>query len=92
MTNEQEWDSMMAATEWKLLSREHPDYAIQQSFCEVSYQSREANEQKLYEIAIEDYESYMNQKPDQRMDAAFRKWATFQANFVMELSNNYAQV
>lgn len=87
MTNEQEWAAMMADDGWVLLSHDHPDYSIQQAFCEVAFRSREQDPDKLYRLAIEDYENYAP-KADERIQTAFRKWAAIQANNNVLMAND----
>lgn len=82
----QEWDDMMAAEGWVLLSTNHPDYRIQQAFCEVVCRSKEQKPKKLFDLALADYVS--NAGPDLRREhifppirirSAFRKWSFIQA-------------
>lgn len=79
-----EWDAMMDMDGWLVLSHDHPDYYIQQAFSELACRSRLTDPDKLYDLAIEDYENYAP-KADERIQAAFRKWSVHQAanNVVM---------
>lgn len=86
MNNKMEWDAMMATEGWVLLSHDHPDYCIQQAFCEVACRSKEQNPKKLFDLALADYVSHASPEsrrtaifPPIRVCSAFRKWSTIQA-------------
>lgn len=96
MTNEQEWTVMMAMDGWVLLSHDHPDYRIQQAFCEVACRSKEQNPKKLFDLALADYVSHASHEarrtaiffPPIRIREAFRKWAVIQAASNKNVAND----
>jgi hypothetical protein len=78
MNAQEEWDAAVDGDEWILLSHDHPDYSIQQEFCEVAVLTRETDPDKLFALALADYEGIV--KADDRIRKAFRKWAVVQAS------------
>jgi hypothetical protein len=95
MNPSDEWTYMMVVDDWVLLSRDHPDYPIQQAFCEAACLSREEDPDKLYKLAMADFTSHAGPDlkrdrifPPIRIRKAFRKWSIIQAGNNAKVNND----
>jgi|688.fasta_scaffold1594449_1 hypothetical protein len=79
MTYEEEWESMMNSPEWTILSLEHPDYPLQQSFREVAWLTGETDPDSLYVMAMVDFLEYSAKDASDRIREAFKVWSVLLA-------------